>query len=121
MQETRTYPARPAAHAMPVRAGMSVPQRAARQLIIVLFLLTQVLDGLLTYVGVSTFGITAEGNPLLAWLMSSVGEVEALAIAKLVASGCGIALYVLAVDRVIVVLTILYMAAAIVPWTLVLL
>ena len=90
------------------------------QLVFAAFLLTQVLDGLLTYVGVSIFGIAAEGNPILAWLMTSYGEAIALTGAKIVAALCGIALYLLAVDRLLAMLTLVYIGAALVPWTLVL-
>lgn len=90
------------------------------QLVFAAFLLTQILDGVLTYAGVSIFGIAAEGNPLLAWLMSSYGEIIALAGAKIVAALCGVALYILAVDRLLAVLTLVYIGAALVPWTLVL-
>ena len=97
------------------------PRMIGHQLVFVAFLLTQVLDGILTYVGVSAFGIGAEGNPILAWLMSSYGEALALAGAKVVAACCGVALYMLAVDRLLAVLTLVYIAAALVPWALVLL
>lgn len=90
------------------------------QLVFAAFLLTQVLDGVLTYVGVSIFGIAAEGNPILAWLMTSYGEAIALTGAKVVAALCGIALYLLAVDRLLAILTLVYIGAALVPWTLVL-
>lgn len=96
------------------------PRMLGHQLVFAAFLLTQILDGVLTYVGVSVFGIAAEGNPILAWLMSSYGEAIALAGAKLVAALCGVALYVLAVDRLLAVLTLIYIGAAVVPWTLVL-
>jgi hypothetical protein len=90
------------------------------QLVFAAFLLTQILDGIFTYAGVSVFGIAAEGNPILAWLMSSYGEVIALAAAKGVAALCGVALYVLGVDRLLAVLTLVYIGAALVPWTFVL-
>ena len=90
------------------------------QLVFAAFLLTQILDGVLTYVGVSIFGIAAEGNPLLAYLMATYGEAFALAAAKTVAALCGVALYVLAVDGLLAALTLIYVDAAIVPWTLVL-
>lgn len=91
------------------------------QLVFAAFLLTQILDGVLTYVGVSIFGVAAEGNPILAWLMASYGEVIALTGAKVVAALCGVALYLLAVDRLLAVLTLVYIGAALVPWALVLL
>lgn len=91
------------------------------QLVFAAFLITQILDGVLTYIGVSAFGIHAEGNPILAYLMASYGEVVALAAAKIVAAMCGVALYVLAVDRLLAMLTLIYIGAALIPWTLVLL
>jgi hypothetical protein len=90
------------------------------EIVFAAFLLTQILDGILTYVGVSLFGIAAEGNPILAWLMASYGEVIALTAAKGVAALCGVALYALAVDRLLAMLTLVYIGAAVVPWTLVL-
>ena len=90
------------------------------ELVFAAFLLAQILDGILTYVGVSIFGIASEGNPLLSWLMASYGEVLALAAAKTVAALCGVALYVLNVDRLLAMLTLVYIGAAVVPWTLVL-
>ena len=41
---------------------------------IIAFLLAQFLDGLFTYIGVNTFGLTVEANPLIAGLMVSVGH-----------------------------------------------
>ena len=96
------------------------PRMIGHQLVFAAFLLTQILDGILTYAGISAFGVGAEGNPLLAWLMSSYGEVIALAGAKIVAACCGVALYILAVDRLLAVLTLVYIGAALIPWTLVL-
>ena len=90
------------------------------QLIFAAFLLTQILDGILTYTGVVMFGAAAEGNPLLVWLMASYGEVIALTAAKMLSALCGVALYMLAVDRLLALLTLLYMAIAVIPWTLVL-
>lgn len=96
------------------------PRMLGHQLVFAAFLLTQILDGILTYVGVSAFGIAAEGNPLLAWLMASYDEVIALAGAKILAACCGVALYILAVDRLLAVLTLVYIGGALVPWTLIL-
>ncbi|MBA3949180.1 MAG: hypothetical protein H0X44_04465 [Acidobacteria bacterium] len=96
------------------------PRMLGHQLVFAAFLLTQILDGILTYAGISAFGIAAEGNPLLGWLMASYGELIALAGAKILAAGCGVALYILAVDRLIAVLTLVYIGAALIPWTLIL-
>jgi hypothetical protein len=89
-------------------------------LVLLAFLIAQVLDGGLTYVGVSVFGPEIEGNPLLGWLMQTVGEAPALAGAKIVASTCGIALHLIAVHRVVAILTGVYFGAAILPWTIIL-
>ena len=53
---------------------------------LVIFLLAQALDGVLTYVGVSTYGLRMEGNPFIGWLMSAMGEAAGLATAKLAAA-----------------------------------
>lgn len=96
------------------------PRMLGHQLVFAAFLLTQILDGIFTYTGVSIFGIAAEGNPLLAWLMTSYGELIALAGAKILAACCGVALYLLGVDRLLAVLTLVYIGGALIPWTIVL-
>ncbi len=46
----------------------------------------QVLDGILTYIGVSTLNsLNAEGNPLVRKLMEHLGVVDALVTIKLIA------------------------------------
>jgi hypothetical protein len=80
------------------------------------FLLTQVLDGVLTYVGVNTYGPHAEGNPLVAWLMATCGDGLGLATAKVAAGGFGIALHASGVHMAVALLTAFYLAVAIVPW-----
>jgi hypothetical protein len=84
--------------------------------IILTFLLTQAADGVLTYLGVHLYGVAAEGNPLLAWLMHALGEGPALAAAKLTAAGVGGVLHLMTVHRLIAVLTGVYLLAAIAPW-----
>ena len=74
----------------------------------------------MTYIGVRTFGPTIEGNPLLAWLMASLGEAPALAGAKLAAAGFGIILHLASVHRAVALLTALYVSAALLPWALLL-
>jgi hypothetical protein len=84
--------------------------------VIVLFLLAQAADGVMTYVGVTTLGVHLEANPLLASLMDLFGSGTAVAAAKVVASGLGISLHLLGVHRVLAVLTGIYLVAAILPW-----
>jgi nitrate reductase gamma subunit len=84
--------------------------------VIVLFLLAQAADGVMTYVGVTTFGAHLEANPLLASLMTVFGQGTAVTAAKLVASGLGISLHLVGVHRVLAVLTGIYFVAAVLPW-----
>ncbi|HNV01963.1 MAG TPA: DUF5658 family protein [Vicinamibacterales bacterium] len=84
--------------------------------VIVLFLLAQAADGVMTYVGVSTFGVSLEANPLLASLMAVFGQGATVAGAKLAAAFLGISLHLVGVHRVLASLTALYVLAALVPW-----
>ena len=97
---------------------MSVGSRSTRfgNIVVVLFLIAQACDGVLTYVGVRIYGLPAEGNPLLGWLMASVGAGAALTTAKTVAGAFGIALHLVSVHKVVAALAILYLVAAVVPW-----
>jgi len=88
--------------------------------VVVAFLLAQACDGVLTYVGVSLHGLDIEGNPLLGWLMNQVGHGAALAAAKMVAGGLGIALHLAAVHRVVAALAAFYLVVAVVPWIVIL-
>lgn len=83
---------------------------------VVAFLIAQASDGVLTYVGVRTYGVHIEGNPLLGWLMASVGQGVALAAAKAAAGAFGIVLHLTSVHRVVALLTAFYFAAAVLPW-----
>jgi uncharacterized membrane protein len=90
-------------------------------LALVVFLLAQASDGVLTYVGVRMYGLAMEGNPLIAWLMTAMGEGPALAVAKLTAGGFGIALHMSAVHKAVAFLAIFYVVVAICPWIAILL
>jgi hypothetical protein len=85
-------------------------------LALVVFLLAQACDGVLTYVGVRTFGMGVEGNPLIAWLMTSLGHGPGLTAAKLTAGGFGIALHLSDVHKAVAVLAGFYLVAAVGPW-----
>jgi uncharacterized membrane protein len=84
--------------------------------VIVLFLLAQAADGVMTYVGVTTLGVHIEANPLLASLMVMFGHGTAVAGAKLVAAGLGISLHLVGVHRILAILTGIYMVGAVLPW-----
>jgi len=87
---------------------------------LVMFLLAQALDGVLTYIGVSTFGLRMEGNPFVGWLMSSMGEAAGLATAKVAAGFFGIALHLSAVHKTVALLAAFYAAVAVAPWVAIL-
>jgi uncharacterized membrane protein len=80
------------------------------------FLLTQAFDGILTYVGVTTFGLGIEGNPLIAWLMNALGNGTGLAMAKVMAVCFGIALHLSEVHKAVAVLAGFYLLVAVGPW-----
>jgi len=87
---------------------------------LLIFLLAQAFDGVLTYVGVSAYGTRMEGNPIIAWLMATMGHGPALAMAKLTAGIFGIALHLSAVHKAVAFLAIFYVVVAICPWVAIL-
>jgi hypothetical protein len=84
--------------------------------VVLAFLVVQALDGVLTYVGLTSVSHVAEGNPLVAGLMATIGPGPGLAGAKLVAGSLGIALHLFGTHRLIALLTAIYLAVAILPW-----
>ena len=87
---------------------------------VVVFLLTQLSDGVLTYIGVSTYGHGIEGNPLISWLMAEIGSGPALATAKIAAGIFGIALHLSDVHKAVAALAGFYVVVAIIPWVAIL-
>ena len=87
---------------------------------LVIFLLAQCFDGIFTYIGVETFGIHIEANPLIASLMMYLGHGPALASAKILAGFLGICLHLREIHGAVALLSGFYLAAAIVPWTAIL-
>lgn len=85
-------------------------------LALLLFLVAQASDGVLTYVGVNVYGPHMEGNPIIAWLMATFGQVPALAAAKVTAGLFGIALHMSAVHKAVALLALFYLVVAICPW-----
>jgi len=116
-------------HAAPVPfPGTAVPkvwnqpvQRSLfGDLMIIAFLLAQLCDGVFTYVGVMTFGIGIEANPVVSSLMAAFGCGPALTGAKAVAGALGILLHLRQIHMPVAILAGFYLAAAIAPWTLIL-
>jgi hypothetical protein len=89
-------------------------------LVIITFLLAQCLDGIFTYLGVLTHGISIEANPLIASLMAVFGFGPALAAAKVVAGALGICLHLRQIHSAVAFLSLFYLAVAIVPWSVIL-
>lgn len=85
-------------------------------LVLCIFLVAQVLDGGLTYLGIQQFGIEAEGNLLLTALMQAWGTGPALLAAKVFASACGVILFVMSVYRVLAAAAGACIGVAVVPW-----
>ena len=86
------------------------------RLVLLLFLVAQLWDGIFTWVAVDAHGVSAEGNVVLATWMVLVGPATALVAAKLLAAAGGILLYVRGVHGVLAGLTALYAIGAIGPW-----
>jgi len=96
----------------------SIGVRHAHQapIVLALFILTQVLDGALTYWGVTQFGIGIESNTYLASLMQAIGTAPALIAAKALAVACGVVLFSTTSFRVLAVATGWCLGFAVVPW-----
>ena len=99
--------------------GLSYGAGHPDQRLLVIFLLAQCFDGVFTYVGVRTFGISIEANPVLVGLMAALDQGPALMAAKLLAGALGICLHLREVHGAIALLTLFYLAAAILPWTVI--
>lgn len=89
-------------------------------LVLVAFLLFQCFDGVFTYIGVATYGVSIEANPLIASLMHSLGHGTALALAKVLAAALGICLHLREIHGAVAVLAAFYLVVAILPWTMIL-
>lgn len=95
---------------------LDLDMRPSPRLILLVFLLAQLFDGLLTYTAVAVLGVVEEGNLLLATAMQAAGAGPALFGAKMIAAGCGLLLYIRGCHSILGALTGLYFLAAITPW-----
>lgn len=85
----------------------------------------QILDGVLTGFGVAHLGLEAEGNPLLHHLMHNLGYVETLILTKtlsiaIICALCYLATVVQWLKFAMRVVIVIYVGAAIIPWSLIL-
>jgi hypothetical protein len=93
------------------------PRSRFGDIVVVGFLVTQCLDAVFTYLGVAMWGPAIEANPIISSAMAAAGVVGALSIAKGVAIGFGMLLHLHRVHTLVAVLTAIYLALAILPWT----
>jgi hypothetical protein len=92
---------------------------ASSRLVLLLFLVAQIFDGIFTYYAVQAHGVSAEGNVVLGTWMGLIGPLPTLIIAKLVAAAGGMLLYFYGIHRILAGLTLVYAAAAIGPWLMI--
>lgn len=103
-----------------IKVGSKSISKKALQLGLLLIGL-QVLDGILTYVGVNLYGNNMEGNYFLHVLMESYGAKPVLFLSKLLVVGVILALTGLAHKRkwirpFILLLCFVYLMCAVIPW-----
>jgi hypothetical protein len=104
--------ARPRARVVP---ALSDDARQA-PLVLGLFVLIQLLDGVLTYWGVTRFGIDLEMNGLLSRWMHDIGPATTLLVAKSLACACGLILYRADYFRALAAVAGLCLGVAVIPW-----
>ena len=85
---------------------------------VVLFIVVQCLDGALTYLGVHTWGLSIEANPIVSSAVSYAGVGTGLAATKALAVALGMMLHLRRIHLVVALLSLFYIAVAILPWTL---
>ena len=96
--------------------GIGVRHAHQAPIVLAVFILTQMLDGALTYWGVTKFGLAVESNAYLLELMQSIGPAQALIAAKALAVVCGVILFSTTSFRVLAVATGWCLGFAVVPW-----
>jgi uncharacterized membrane protein len=85
----------------------------------------QIIDGVFTSIGITMFGLEMEANPFLRSLMQSIGVSETLTVVKCVAILTIFILFKLSakvtwIPTAFKGLILLYLFAAILPWTIIL-
>src|SRR5688500_11315149 len=90
------------------------------QLVLAIFVILQVADGLITFGAVRVFGLEAEANPVLQTWMHLFGPGVTLLTAKTVACAGAILLYHAGREWTLIALTSLVGSLAVGPWLAVL-
>ena len=80
------------------------------------FILVQLIDWIATYQGLTLFGTSIEGNPLLRFLMERYDIILVLTAVKIFATIAGSFLHFVHRHSLVAALTLLYTFFAIIPW-----
>lgn len=89
-------------------------------LLLLVFQLLNLLDGIFTYQGVTKLGIEVEANLLVYWSMKRVGIIPAILAFKLLAAGSGVWLALRNDLHWLWLVILIYLWIAVIPWFLVL-
>lgn len=99
-------------------ATLTLPGSATRGIsAVALFAAVQAADGILTLVGIARFGPAVESNPILSLSIMAFGAGAALSIAKIAAVALATILHGARSHLILALLTVLYVFAAVLPWT----
>jgi len=93
------------------------PRSPFGDFVVLAFFAAQILDGMFTYVGVSMWGPTIEANPVVSSAVAVAGLGAGLTGVKAVAIGFGMLLHLRRLHTLVALLTAIYVAIAILPWT----
>ena len=93
------------------------PRSLFGDFVVLAFFAAQILDGMFTYVGVSMWGPTIEANPVVSSAVAVAGLGAGLTGVKAVAIGFGMLLHLRRLHNLVALLTAIYVAIAILPWT----
>lgn len=96
---------------------LTSPHGTFGDIAVLVFVIVQCLDGALTYLGVHTWGLSIEANPLVSAAVATVGIGTGLAVTKLFAVALGVMLHLRRIHLVVALLSVFYIAVAILPWT----
>jgi hypothetical protein len=89
---------------------------SSSRLILTIFVVLQVADGLITFGAVRVFGPVAEGNPVLQTWMHLLGPGLTLIAAKTMACAGAALLHCSGRERTLIALTTVLVSFGVVPW-----
>ena len=102
--------------AVPKLWNFSVRRSLFGDVVLLVFLLAQCLDGVFTYVGVKTYGIGIEANPLIS-VDDGLRRAWRGADGRQTIAGCSASAFTLGqVHGAVALLALFYLAVAVFPW-----